>query len=164
MAKVRLFLQLEGNRNVEILDVDENATAEEVIAAAGRAGLADDRRAGARLFGHDMDAPLDAGTTLKAAGIRDKHRVHVHRCTKVEVTLHFNERTELLSFPPAVTVDKVKKEFVKDIGMSPVDASEHVLQLCGSTDRPDPDTHIGTLVCGCCSLCFDLVPIKRVEG
>jgi hypothetical protein len=164
MPTVQLFLQYEGHRRVELIQLDENATVADVLEAARRAGLPDDRKEGACVFGHDADAPFDPAVTLKAAGVRDKHRVHVHRCKKVEVTLHFNERTETLAFPPAATVDKVKKEFVKAIRMSPVDATEHVLQLCGSTDRPDPDTHIGSLVCGCCSLCFDLVPIKRIEG
>lgn len=164
MPTIQLFLQYEGHRRVELVQIDENATVSDLIEAARRAGMSDDRKDGACVFGHDADAPLDMTLTLKAAGVRDKHRVHVHRCKKIEVTLHFNERTEKLSFPPAATVDKVKKEFVKAIHMSPVDASEHVLQLCGSTDRPDPDTHIGSLVCGCCTLCFDLVPIKRIEG
>jgi hypothetical protein len=164
MSTIQLFLQFEGHRCIEIVRVDENATVRELLAAAARAGLPDDRKNGAAVFAHDGEAPLDLDLTLKAAGIRDKHRVHVHRCKKVEVTLHFNELTEKLQFSPAATVDKVKKEFVKKIKMSAVDATEHVLQLCGSTDRPEPDTHIGSLVCGCCTLCLDLVPIKRIEG
>jgi hypothetical protein len=164
MPTVQLFLQFEGHPRVELIQLDENATVADLIEAARKAGLPDDRKDGASVFAHDADHPLDLTLTLKAAGVRDKHRVHVHRCKKVEVTLHFNERTEKLTFPPAATVDKVKKEFVKSLDMSKVDASEHVLQLCGSADRPDPDTHIGSLVCGCCALCFDLVPIKRIEG
>lgn len=164
MPTIQLFLQYEGHPRVELVQLDENATVADLIEAARKAGLPDDRKEGACVFVHDVDQPLDLTLTLKAAGVRDKYRVHVHRCKKVEVTLHFNERTEKLAFPPAATVDKVKKEFVKELRMSKVDASEHVLQLCGSTDRPDPDTHIGSLVCGCCALCFDLVPIKRIEG
>jgi hypothetical protein len=164
MSTIQLFLQFEGHRDIQMLRVDANATVGELLAAAGRAGLPQDRSEGAVVFAHEAESPLDPDLTLKEAGIRDKHRVHVHRCKKIEVTLHFNEVTDKLAFPPAATVEKVKKEFVKKIHMSPVDATEHVLQLCGTTDRPEPDTHIGTLVCGCCTLCFDLVPIKRIEG
>jgi hypothetical protein len=53
---------------------------------------------------------------------------------------------------------------VHELKMSPVDASEHVLQITGTTDRPDPDVQIGALVSGCCELAFSLVPVKRVEG
>lgn len=164
MPNLQLFLQFEGHRGIEIVRIEDTATVRELLAAAAGAGLPEDRREGASVFAHENDTPLDHDTCLKDAGIGNKHRIHIHRCKKVEVTLHFNEVKEKLHFPPSATVERVKREFVKRIHMSPVDATEHVLQLCGSTDRPDPDTHIGSLICGCCSLCFDLVPIKRIEG
>jgi hypothetical protein len=164
MPTIQLFLQFEGHRGIELVRVEDTATVRELLAAALRAGLPEDRTEGASVFAHESDLPLNPDATLKDAGVHDKHRVHVHRCKKVEVTLHFNEVKEKLHFPPSATVERVKKEFVKRIHMSPVDATEHVLQLCGSTDRPEPDTHIGSLVCGCCALCFDLVPVKRIEG
>jgi hypothetical protein len=164
MAILKLFLQFEGHRPVELIQIDENAVVRELLAAASKLGLPDDIKNGGAVFEHEGETPLEMDLTLKASGIRDKHRIHIHRCKRIEVTLHFNEVTERLYFPPATTVDKVKKEFVKKIGMSPIDATEHVLQICGGTDRPEPDTHIGALVCGRCAVCFDLVPIKRVEG
>jgi len=164
MPTIQLFLQFEGDRRIELVPVDDSATVGDLLAVAARAGLPADRLDGAFVFAHESDVPLTPGTVLKAAGICDKHRVHVHRCRKVEVSVHFNELTKQFNYPPATTVGKVKHEFVKEIQMSPVDATEHVLQLCRSTDRPEPDIHIGSLVCGCCSLCFDLVPVKRIEG
>lgn len=164
MHTIQLFLQFEGDRRIELIQISRDATVRDLIEAAVRAGLPHDRRAGALAFAHDGGDPLDPDVCLVAAGLGDKHRVHVHRCRKVEVTAHFNEVTKKFHFPPAATVDKVKREFVKAIGMSPVDATEHVLQLCSGTDRPEPDLHIGSLVCGCCSVCFDLVPVKRIEG
>lgn len=164
MAKIQLFLQFEGERRIELIELDSDALGSEIIQAALRAGLDAAHAHGTHVFGPDDDSPLKPDVPLDKQGIRHKHRVHVHRCRRVEVKVHFNECTELLEFPPSATVDRVKKQFVKAIEMSPVDASEHVLQLCGTTERPEPDTQIGTLVCGCCSVCFDLVPIKRVEG
>lgn len=164
MSKIQLFLQLEGTPGIQLVEIDDDAPGKELIAAAIRAGLAPKNAEGAQVFGADGDSPLNPDVSLKKQGIRDKHRVHVHRCRRVDVTLHFNEVTEVIHFPPSATVDRVKKRFVQSIQMSPVDATEHVLQICGSSDRPEPDTQIGTLVCGCCDVCFDLVPIKRVEG
>jgi hypothetical protein len=64
-----------------------------------------------------------------------------------------------------MTVHRVKQWAVHEFGLSKVDATEHVLQLCGSTTRPDEDTHLGALVqYPECRLCFDLVPKQRVEG
>lgn len=164
MASISLFLQFEGSRRIELIQVDSEATGREVIDAAVRLGFQGKPGEDAHVFRPDDEEPLELDLPLSKQKIRDKHRVHVHRCRKVEVTLHFNDIEEHMSFPPATTVDHVKKRFVKAIHMSPVDATEHVLQICGSTDRPAPDTQIGSLVTGCCTLCFGLVPIKRVEG
>lgn len=164
MSNIQLFLQFEGSRGIELVELDGDAPGREILAAAVRLGFAETHLEEAHIFGPEGDAPLKLDVPLSKQGIRDKHRVHVHRCKKIEVTLHFNELTEVMQFPPANTVDHVKKRFVHAIHMSPVDATEHVLQLCGSEDRPEPDTQIGTLVSGCCSLCFNLVPIKRIEG
>ena len=71
-----------------------------------------------------------------------------------------------LASAAGTTVETVKRwAAIKGFGMTPADAAEHVLQLAGSTIRPEPDTHIGSLVSGsACQLRFDLVPLKRVEG
>lgn len=93
------------------------------------------------------------------------HRIHVHRCREVAVTVNFNGKSEPGTFAPAKTVASVKKWAVQQFHMDPRDAAEHVLQIAGTTDRPEPDTHIGSLVHnGKCSITFDLVPLKRVEG
>lgn len=164
MPTIQLFLQFEGNRSIELIQLDSEAPGREILSAAQRLGFAEPHLKHAHVFGFETEAPLDLDVPLSKQGIRDKHRIHVHRCKKVEVTLHFNEVTKVMEFPPANTVDYVKKRFVHAIDMSPVDATEHVLQLCRTEDRPEPDTQIGTLVSGCCSLCFNLVPIKRIEG
>src|SRR5437763_1876769 len=155
MNKIQLFLQYEGNRRIELIEVDADSPVSEIFIAASRVGFPDECRAEALVFGEEGETPLDAAMTLTAAGVRDKHRIHVHRCHKIDVTFHFNEVTEKHHFPPSATVERVKRHFVHKIHMSPVDATEHVLQLCGSTDRPEPDQHIGALVSGSCSLCFD---------
>ena len=164
MSKIQLFLQVEGSRGIHLVELDDDEPAKALIPLAIGAGLAAANAEGALVFGPNGDSPLDLALPLSKQGVRNKQRVHVHRCPQVNVTLHFNDVTEVVHFPPSATVDRVKKRFVQMIRMSPVDAIEHVLQICGSSDRPEPDTEIGTLVCGCCNVCFDLVPIKRIEG
>ena len=164
MSIIQLFLQFEGNKQIELIEIDSNGTVSEILAAAHRAGLCNELAEGALVFGFDGDEPLNDNACLASSGIGDKHRVHVHRCRRIEVTVNFNEHSHELRFPPSATVERVKARFVRKFELPPVDATEHVLQLCGCTERPEPDTQIGALVSGCCSLCFDLVPIKRVEG
>jgi hypothetical protein len=164
MPNIQLFLQFEGSRGIELIEVDSDAPGREILVAAVRAGFAEQHLDVAQVFGPDDETPLNLEISIREQGIHHKHRVHVHRCRKIEVTLHFNDLTKVKHFPPSATIDHVKKWFVHAIDMSPVDATEHVLQLFGSSDRPEPDTQIGMLVSGCCELGFNLVPIKRVEG
>ena len=54
---------------------------------------------------------------------------------------------------------------LKAFGLSEEDASEHALQIAGTVTRPEPDTHIGTLVhCPDCAIVLDLVAIERING
>ncbi|MFY9554815.1 MAG: hypothetical protein WAV47_08895, partial [Blastocatellia bacterium] len=65
----------------------------------------------------------------------------------------------------STSVRKVKRWADEEFKLKGVDATEHALQLCGSSTRPDEDVHIGSLVkFPDCKICFDLVPKKRVEG
>ncbi len=92
--------------------------------------------------------------------------LHVHRCHSVAVTVTFNGVDKGNEFSPGTTVASVKKwAAVSEFGMKLADAAEHVLQVAGSSKRPEPDTHIGALAsCPSCDISFDLVPHKRVEG
>ena len=164
MPTIQLFLQSEGNRRIELVEIDAETPVRDVLTFANLPGSPGETSAGVLVFGQHSDSPLDLDITIRAAAVDDKHRIHVHRCHKIEVTVHFNDVREKFHFPPSATVERVKRHFVETIHMSPVDATEHVLQLCGSSDRPEPDHQIGALVSCTCSLCFDLVPIKRVEG
>ncbi|MBN9306916.1 MAG: hypothetical protein BGO82_05570 [Devosia sp. 67-54] len=165
MSSLSIFAQAEASRQIEIIEVGEHTSVKDIIKAALQRGLFQGDEKEALVYVEDRDDPLDNDKPFLAQGGKDKDRVIVHRCRRVDVTVAFNARREQDKFSPAATVARVKKWFVKEIGMTPVDASEHVLQLAGTTDRPDPDTHIGTLVAkGLCSISFTLVPRKRVEG
>ena len=78
----------------------------------------------------------------------------------------FNGETVHDRFAPGTTIARVKRWAAeKEFGMSREEASEHVLQLSGSQERPAPGTHLGALVtCKVCKLSFDLVPDERVNG
>ncbi len=97
--------------------------------------------------------------------IKQGCRIHVSRCKRIKVTVHFLDKTEEHEFPPGARVRAVKAQAVHTFKITPKDAAEHTLQLCGSTERPASDTPLHQLVDGHgCAICFDLVPEKRVEG
>ncbi len=92
-------------------------------------------------------------------------RIHLSKCRKIKVTVHYLEKTEENTFAPGVRIKKVKAWAVEKFELSHHDAAEHVLQLCNSTDRPATDTLLRELTnAPVCTVCVDLVPEKRVEG
>lgn len=164
MSTLSLFLQFEGSRHIELIVLPAGATPEDVIEAALVLGFPESHRHEAHVFSDQLDHPLERGKALCDQGRKAKDRIHVHRCREIQVTLHFNHVTKHHAFQPVATIDRVKRWFVEALEMSPVDATEHVLQLTGTSDRPDPDVHIGSLISGHCTLNLTLVPRKRVEG
>jgi hypothetical protein len=93
-------------------------------------------------------------------------KLHVTRCRHVEVSVRFNGETAKRRFPPSATIGRVHHWAARrKFDLSPRDAAEHVLQIHGTHKRPDRDVHVGSLTVGkVCSVEFDLVPRKRVEG
>lgn len=162
MSELKLFLQFEGHRPIELIKVAEDATPDAVLKAA--AALGADIGEAFVFAGHDENS-LNPKKPLRQQGVEDKARVHVHRCKKIRAFLNYaDERERHHDFAPSATVDQVKRWYVDKLDMSAVDATEHVLQRTDTTDRPDPDVQIGALVTGRCEVRFTLVPIKRVEG
>jgi hypothetical protein len=167
MARIQVFIQGEGVREIRVLDLPADATVRDLVAAAAADGFAAAGDGKVEAFVEDTDDALAPGMTLAAAGIGNQSSVHVHRCKRVAITVHFNGEKNSQAFGPGATVHRVKQWAVgkKAFDLTPVDAAEHVLQVTGGTERPDEDVHIGTLVATpSCALAFDLVAKVRVEG
>lgn len=170
MSEMQIFLQVEGIREIRVLGLPPHATVRDLLKAATDLGLV---TAGAEtaealaVFTEDDEEPLAPDAMLEAAGLRQGASIHVSRCKKVRVTVHFNGQERSESFGPGVPIHRVKQWATgkKGFNLSDLDAADHALQITGTHDRPDDDVHIGTLVQGsACAVEFDLVPKKRVEG
>lgn len=167
MAETRLFVQGEGMRDIALVSLPEEATVRDLVDAARAQGLRADDGEDLIVTIENRDEELDLDAPLRMAGVADRGRVHVHRCKRVAVTVSFNGEQKFNDFPPSTTVKRVTKWALGKDGfdLSDTDAADHLLQLLGSAERPDEDTHIGSLVeIPECSLRFDLVPKSRVEG
>jgi hypothetical protein len=163
MSTLSLFMQEHGQAAIREVLVEEVITERglhEVLITAGIV-LADD----ALVFLDEIDIPLDRNGDTPIPHLHHGHRVHVSRCRHIEVTVNYLERQAQRQFGPSRRVHAVKAWAVHEFGLDHKDAIEHVLQLCDSQERPDSDTPLHTLLRGHhCTLCFDLVPEKRVEG
>jgi hypothetical protein len=163
--EIELFLQGEGIRDITLIRVPRAGTVREILVAARAAGLA--VAEGVELWLEDEDSATSLDAQIADTPIKHRSRVHLHRCRKVAVKVTFNGVDKEETFRPAATIKRVKRWAVgkKGFDLSDVDAAEHVLQLSGSSERPDEDVHVGTLVTHPhCSVSFDLVPKVRIEG
>lgn len=115
--------------------------------------------------GAETQAPVDANWTLERLDLRRHRHVHCHRCRHVVVDVNFGGHTKGRKFSPAATVGVVTRWARRVLHLDPAAAAEYVLRLCGSTEQPRPDKHLGELVHGAtCSLCFDLVKEVTPQG
>ncbi|KGQ17900.1 hypothetical protein LF41_1754 [Lysobacter dokdonensis DS-58] len=169
MKNIKIVLQCEGAAQVLVGDFNGELSVGEALAALGAQNIGQGDQL---LFAEDRDGPVDLHTPVQtlASGKREGGaaivRLHQGRCPRVTVNVTFNGVTQSRDFPPVTRVAHVHQWATHNVfDMSPRDAAEHVLELVGSDERPDPDTQIGTLTSGAlCAVAFDLVPFKRVEG
>lgn len=163
MTTIDVFYQGDGVREVDHLEVgDETTFAELKAALIKKHGLP----AEILIFIEDADDPVDELRLIREHVGPHGVKVHAHRCRHIAVSVTFNGEAAEHRFPPSATVARVKHWAAqRKFGMTPEEASEHVLQVSGTHDRPAPGTHIGAIPqLKHCRLSFDLVPDERVNG
>ena len=163
MATIDLFYQCEGIREVDHIEVESEQTFAEIKALLiAKHGLG----AEVLIFLENGEDPVAEHEPAHKHGDSGRIKVHVHRCRHVTVTVTFNGETVEHRFSPGATVAHVKHWAAeRKFGMTHEEATEHVLQIAGTHDRPPPGTHLGTLAtCPHCHVAFDLVPDQRING
>jgi hypothetical protein len=163
MKNISVFYQGEGISALEHIELAETETFGALrVLIIEKHGLAEDTvlfiEDEAELIGDEIVVASKAGR----AGVK----AHVHSCREIKVTVHFKDKSVHEKVAPGTTVARVKHwAAIREFGMTEEEASHHHLQLAGTTEQPDPGTHVGTLVTAQkCSVDFDLVSTPRVNG
>jgi hypothetical protein len=161
MTQVPVFVQICGRNALHEASVKLPLDGHTLRDSLAQAGITLEKES--LLFLDEDEHPAD--TSRRFQELKPGTRVHVSTCHRIEVTVNYLERVLTHPFPPGATVKRVKDWVVNAIDMSPTDAAEHVLQVCGGHDRPASDTPLNELAGHCgCAVCFEFVPDKRVEG
>jgi len=169
MKTIDVLLQSHGLADIAVLEAKPDDTLAEVVSKIDLPG----EKEGRHLFLEDIDGPIDGHAVIEELlplppddDATGPLRIHVSHCRHVEVAVRFNGETEKRRFTPGATVERVRRWAARRaFHLPPRDAAEHVLQIQGTTIRPDRDVHIGTLTQGrTCAVAVDFVPCKRVEG
>jgi hypothetical protein len=161
MSNIVVFLHQNGAVDAEELEVALAATYGELLAASKTQA----QHVEAVIFVDEAEEPVGMDVRIEQGGAKHGSRIHVSRCHRIEVTVHYEDKTEIHRFAPGAKAHRVKHWAVHMFKLAHTDAAEHVLQICNGTDRPSGDTPLHTLLKpDSCALCFDLVPEKRIEG
>lgn len=158
MENIQIFVTTPGDTEDRFITVPPVATVQQLSAALQALGVSVPDGAQAFLEGEEEPA-------AQPIRLRNKARVHLGTCRKVQVSVSYAGRIEQKSFPPSVPLVAVQQWAAGKLLANDIDRKEHVLQICNSDQQPSPGTQLGALTLpGCCSACFDLVPSIRVEG
>lgn len=168
MTSIRVYVQSEHFSDIKLLEIDEAAS------------LADLQRAALALLPVDIDGSklsmsieddeVEGDDPAPQRRVKDLNqgngvRVHLHRCKRIAVEVRFAGRTEQRPFAPGTTIGRIRLWAGRQFGMKPGDIAEHVLQIAGTNEQPDLDTHVGALAQHPrCAIVFDLVPAHRING
>jgi hypothetical protein len=164
MEKVPAFFQVQDKADIFEVELLSEMTVGDILDALSRHGITPEPDM-VLFVEDDEDGHALSDRNAKVRDIKRGCRLHISRCRKIAVSVNYLERTIEHKFAPGARVRKVKAWAVEKLKIDPKDAGEHVLRLCGSTREPATDTPLHELTQGRgCSVCFDLVPVKRVEG
>lgn len=113
------------------------------------------------VFKEDHEDPLDQNHPLHTHG----HPVfHVHRCRKIDVSVHYKTDVFQHRFAPSTTIAVITDWAVKKAHLGKAEAEEHVLQMSGTRIQPPVNTHLGSLATEGCTVALDLVRKTLVQG
>ena len=163
MPKQTIFIRGHALPAAVEVEITESPLVGDLLALITKAGIAVDGETA--IFIDDAEVLHDLTPAAPLVGIKHGSHIHVTKCKKVEVTVNYLNETATHKFAPGARVRRVKAWAVDKFKLTPHDAAEHVLPMCGTTPRPASDTPLNELTDGkTCAVCFDLVPEKRVEG
>ncbi|WP_321810755.1 hypothetical protein [Burkholderia sp. BCC1985] len=157
-----IFFQRAGQRDYQVLDEAVELTLESLKSAMGGGAIA---LGELLVFVENGDEPLTSELLEITLVEGQHHKLHAHHCRHVEVTVHYDVRTEHHKFSPATTVGKVLRWAESKFGIAETEKGHLQLQLVGTSDRPVVTTHLGALTREReCSVAFDLLPAHRIQG
>lgn len=163
MSKLTVFIHAHGRPGILEAELSEAATIGELYGVFAALGITID--AETFVFIDEAEQHQHHEHHHPIGGLKHGSRIHVCRCKRIKTSVNFTDKTDTREFAPGTRVKSVKEWAVQVFKLSPKDAAEHVLQICNSSKRPSTDTRLNELVKPHeCSLCFDLVPEKRIEG
>ncbi|MDI1233377.1 MAG: hypothetical protein PSX81_03735 [bacterium] len=159
---IQIFLHSENTKEPKLVDVAENATVDQICMKNNEVfHNPDDSEVKFLVFNEDEDAPIEKKMGKIENGKRP--RIHCHRCSKVDVSVNYMDKTISLSSSPSFTIHKIRFKAAKELNISEADAADLVIMF--NNEVLSDTSHIGSYVSyPDCKIKLSLVPDKRVNG
>lgn len=113
MSKVRLIFGISGEKDAEhSLEVDAEMRVGDVCARAlAEAGVGADKHLEFKIFLREGGDAVDSGKCIRdMAGDKKDIAVHISRCPRVEVKVHYQQEGQIVKASPGMTVAQVRSE------------------------------------------------------
>lgn len=159
--KRHIFVQSEFLEDIAVLEVDLGAKLTDVREQLLKLLPESAERAKVHIYLEDRD---EEDGFEKLNEVPDGLRVQMHRQKGIDVAVRYAGRDVRRTFRPSATIQRIKQWATQELSIQPSDAAELMLQVAGTSNRPDTDVHLGSLVKCEKSITFDLVPSPRVNG
>src|SRR5688572_28953502 len=117
MSKSTIFIQ--GESGVTEAEISLPATVHDLHQVFKAQGI---DVSGLDIFVDEAESAVPHEAKSAIEGLKHGSRVHVTRCKKIQVTVHYVERTLEHAFPPGVRVRAVKEWAVHQFMIKPTDA------------------------------------------
>ena len=155
---MEIFVHTRG-KDVELQQPEPTATVKELAESVGHPD--------AHVFLEGEDEPARPDVSLADAGIGDRANVHIGPCTKVTVSVRYNQQTKTYEVPPAAALQSIyvrASSQGEGFGLSDADRAQYTLQVQGANEQPDLSRHVGVFANDDCTAAFDLVLQDRFQG
>lgn len=162
MTPIDTFYQCECQVDANHMAIDPSVTIDELKSRLiEKHNLAGDLL----VFDEDAEEPLEGNATISTVVGKSGAKLHIHRCRKIGICVHYSGQSASRKFAPGTTVAKVKHWAARTFDLSKETIGEHQLQIVGTHERPSPGSHIGCLTAHPeCQVEFDLLPDERING
>ncbi len=166
MKELIVFVQRQGSRKMtEIAVIDAMTVAELLGHTAFQGQPMPDAPGETLVFFGESEEPAHRDAHVRQCHAGHDGRVHLTKCRRVKVTVHYTHLTHTKEFPPGTRLKTVKDWAVAAFHVPAHDATEHVLEVHGTKEHPNSSEPLSVLVHGHeCGVVLDLVPDIRVEG
>lgn len=157
-----IFFTVEGNENLERQEMPADCCVKDLVDEVTKQHKL---KNGGDFKVHlvDKDDAFDDQTPV--IDVPDDKPVHIGRCTRISVQIHYGGGTQKLTVSPGITIARLHDSAIKHFKPDDFRNKDYELEMASTEKQPDKSLPIGALVAdGTCSVELNLVPAEKWQG